>query len=584
MKSEIKKIQTAKGRILLAAVSCLVIFTVIVSLLAGKRRRQESYTYKETQAEYGILTTGVTKSGSIDIGTVEQSFDLDMSALQRVDTGSSQSSSQGNSNMGSMGSAGGMGGFGGMGPSGGTSGMGGSGGNGLDMFSQMFGGGGTLTGSGEDSSLTVAGVRVSVGQQVKEGDTLYEIEGESISELEQKLKANVEKAKTDLDAVYADQNLSKQTAEYTYESSMAYGDYARTEYDDTIRELKDAVENSKITLERAGISLDEYKSRLEDITDSYNDAVQALNDCQYSLDNTPPSDAYLYGYYYELTESAGQTVDSLEQQKEQLEKSLEQAQENVETASQNYNAARRSLEQGELSAKEVYDLRILAYNTARETYDITLAYLEGDAATQEEIYQETREKWEEFSSYIKGNAVLAQYNGVVTSVALAEGDSIGTGSALITLYDMEDVSMSVTLYEKEMTDIVLGSPAKICFTAYPEDIFEAAVTEISEASTDSRGNVVYEVTVNVKGDVSGLFQGMTGDITFVTGQSDETLYVHKRAVQTENGRSYVKIRQEDGNIVKKEITTGFSDGTHIQVVEGLSEGDVVLIESKVGGL
>ena len=95
--------------------------------------------------------------------------------------------------------------------------------------------------------------------------------------------------------------------------------------------------------------------------------------------------------------------------------------------------------------------------------------------------------------------------------------------------------------------------------------------------------MVYEVTVTVKGDVSGLFQGMTGDITFVTGQSEETLYVYQRAVITENGKSYVKIREEDGNITKKEITTGFSDGTYIQVLEGLSEGDVVLMESKVGG-
>ena len=109
------------------------------------------------------------------------------------------------------------------------------------------------------------------------------------------------------------------------------------------------------------------------------------------------------------------------------------------------------------------------------------------------------------------------------------------------------------------------------------------VTEISEASADSRGNVVYEVTVTVQGDVSGLFQGMTGDITFITRQSEETLYVYKRAVITENGKSYVKVREDNGNIVKREITIGFSDGTYIQVVEGLSEGDVVLIESKVGG-
>lgn len=562
MKSGMKNIQAGKWRILLAAISCLAISVIAVSVLIGMRGRHESYVYKETQVEYGRLTVGVTKSGSIDIGTVEQTFDLDMSALQRVETGNSES----NSNMGTVGGMPAMGGMEG----------------GLNMFGQTFGGG-SLVGAGEASSLTVARVQVSVGQEVSEGDVLYELAEKSVSELEQKLQANVEKAKTDLDAVYADQVLSRQTAKYAYESSMAYGDYAGTEYDTAVQELEDAVETKRIALERAKDSFEEYQNLLKDISDSYNDAVQALENCQYSLENTSPSEAYLYGYYYELAENAQATADSLKQQKEQLENNVWQAKENVETATQNYNGARRSLEQGKLSAKQTYDLRNLAYDTAQETYDITLGYLDEDAAVQEEIYQETKEKWEEFSSYISQNAVLAKYNGVVTSVALTKGDSIHTGSALITLYDMDNVTMTVSVYEEDMTDIFLGSEANILFTAYPEDPFTAVVTEISEASADSRGNVVYEVTVTVQGDVSGLFQGMTGDITFITRQSEETLYVYKRAVITENGKSYVKVREDNGNIVKREITIGFSDGTYIQVVEGLSEGDVVLIESKVGG-
>lgn len=51
---------------------------------------------------------------------------------------------------------------------------------------------------------------------------------------------------------------------------------------------------------------------------------------------------------------------------------------------------------------------------------------------------------------------------------------------------------------------------------------------------------------------------------------------------SERDKSYVKVRDDSGNIVKQEVTTGFSDGVHVEVVAGLSEGDIVLIESKVG--
>ena len=44
-----------------------------------------------TSVKYGTLVKGVTESGSVDIGTVDQTFDLDMSALQRTDTSGSSS-------------------------------------------------------------------------------------------------------------------------------------------------------------------------------------------------------------------------------------------------------------------------------------------------------------------------------------------------------------------------------------------------------------------------------------------------------------------------------------------------------------
>lgn len=55
-----------------------------------------------------------------------------------------------------------------------------------------------------DSTLTVAEVVVSVGQQVSEGDPLYLLEEDSVSDLEEELQSNVEKAKADLEAVEAD--------------------------------------------------------------------------------------------------------------------------------------------------------------------------------------------------------------------------------------------------------------------------------------------------------------------------------------------------------------------------------------------
>lgn len=141
--------------------------------------------------------------------------------------------------------------------------------------------------------------------------------------------------------------------------------------------------------------------------------------------------------------------------------------------------------------------------------------------------------------------------------------------------------MTVTLYEEDMANVILGSEASITFIAYPDTPFRAQVTEISEASTDSSGNVTYDVTATLQGDVSGLFQGMTGDITFIEQEVTDVLYVSERAIYTEGKNSYVKVYDDNGNVKQIQVTTGFSDGTNVEIVEGLQEGDIVLIERKV---
>jgi HlyD family secretion protein len=146
---------------------------------------------------------------------------------------------------------------------------------------------------------------------------------------------------------------------------------------------------------------------------------------------------------------------------------------------------------------------------------------------------------------------------------------------------MDEVTMTVSVDEDDMTDISLGSEASISLTAYPDTDFRGTVSEISDAETDSSGNVTYDVTVTLAGDVSGLFQGMTGEITFISEETADVLYVSRRAIITDGDNTYVKVRDENGKIKKIQVTTGFTDGTYTEITSGLSEGDTVLIESKV---
>ena len=138
--------------------------------------------------------------------------------------------------------------------------------------------------------------------------------------------------------------------------------------------------------------------------------------------------------------------------------------------------------------------------------------------------------------------------------------------------------MTVTVDEEDLADIELDGLANVSLLAYPDEVFEAKVTEISDASTDSSGNTTRDVTVTIKGDMSKLYQGMTGDVTFITKETKAVLYVSNRAISRENGVSYVKVKDEKGHISKVKVETGFSDGVNVEIISDLSEGQTVIIE------
>ncbi len=564
-----------KDKCTLGVLLCVVIFVATIGIYNGDG--SEETTYREAIVEYGTLVVGIEESGTVDIGTVEQTFELDMSALKRVETSNSGSSnSTGGFGNGMSGDA--MpGGFGG--PSGGmTSGGASSGGN---MFNQMFNmGSGNTTSQGEDTQLEIAEVMVSVGEEVRVGDVLYVLVEEGVTELTEELESNVSKAKADLDALLADQRLSKATAENTYNTSVSYGTYASVEQSSTLSSLQKAVLEKQEDLNIARENVSKYEQKLTQAEYDLSLAKEVLDNSIWARDHASGGIVAISSAYIQAKD-AQDTYDSLEKERDQAESNLKQAKANLTECETALAKAERELETGRYSAQETYELRMLAYENSKEAYDITLAYLEDDLAEQEEIYAEASEKWEEFSSHIKGTEIVAKYNGVITEVSLAKGDALSTGSSMVTLYDMDDVSMTVSLEEDDMTHIEVGGSANISFTAYPDEIYKATVSEISDASEDNSGSTTYDVTVTMKGDVSGLFQGMTGDITFITKESEEVTYVSNRAIIREGTKSYVKLKDTNGNVKKAEVTTGFSDGINVEILDGLKEGDVVIIESKV---
>ena len=521
-----------------------------IGVLIWKNGQTSEVTYRETTVEYGNLTVGITEDSTVNIGTVSQTFDLDISALVSSDSSSSSSTSQ-NDSMGGMG---------------------------MQMFS--FGGD---TYTSQSQEMVIDSVHITVGQEIQAGDVLYTLTEDSVEEIRTQLEEDVEDTLADYQALTVEQQQSYLTAKH--DTYVTNGSLAELTYNKKLQDLQDKVDEAADTLEEKQNQVNENLEKLVELQEELTSAKKDLKDAEAAVSENHDNrynDPYYYTVYLNTRDMAQTIVDEIEDDIESLTDENETLLTEIGEATRSWNEACRNLESEKLTAQQTLETDQYYASVSSEWYSIQTTSLDNEKQSAYASYESAVKKLDEFNSYIVGNDVIAEYSGVVTEVPLEEGDGVTRNTSLVTLYDASDVTMEITVSEDDYKAIDQDGEVNITYTAYPDVVYNGVISEVSDAAYDSSsGEVYYTITVTVQGDVSGLYEGMTGDVTCVTKETKEVTYVSNRAIFRDGTRSYVKVRDENGNIVEKDVTTGFSDGVNVEITEGLSQGDTVLIESKV---
>lgn len=530
-----------KSITILSLFGAICLIGIIVLIAANE---QEEVVYRETQAVRGNLTVGITESGNVNIGTAEQTFDLDISEY----TGSS-SFSQG----------GGMGG--------------------MEMFQNFS----STTNSTDSRALEIEEVYVTAGEEIEVGTPLLKLTDESVNSIRLGLSEDSENARIIYEQTQTDKKQSDLQAQADLDANKAYGAYAESEYSKTVNELNAFVEDIQEQLEDNNTQLEERTLELEEMKTLLVEQQTVLANAEYARDNTSRDDS-LYWWIV-----AANTVSDTEELMETLEEEIETAEEEIETLTEETAdlstqliLADRDLKSGEITADIQKQLRQFNYEKSEEIYDIAISQSGFEETKAQEDYEEAQTKLDEFDSVIKESIISSEYAGIITDVGVSQGSTLKQDGSIITLNDYGDATITVSVDEEDMDSAQLGNAVNITFSAFPEQVFAGEVTEIGDAEINSNTNTTtYSVTVTVTGNVSGLYEGMSTEVTFITKESEEVIYISNRAVTREDETSFVRIKNSRGNIIKQEVVTGFSDGVNVEIISGLEEGDTVLIESGI---
>lgn len=538
---------TEHKKIVSICAAIILVLSVAGIIMATSLQRGEETAYRETVVQYGDLTVGITESGSIEVGTTTQELELDISAISSA-TGAF-SWQGGGMQMGMMGNPG----------------------------TQT-----TQSSSQDGRALVVESIYAKEGQQITAGDALLKLTQDSVEAIREELLEDVSKAQLTLKQLNTQQRSTALSASQSYESNVTYGEAAQIEYEEALEEAQAVYTEAQDALTAAYEELEEQQITVEALSTQYAQEKHLYDEAAYLVEYIEKEeDPYGYVKALELRANALSTVEKTEEEWEEAQETYESMAAQIESLKLSLETAKKQQSLAQIEAQATYQTRMVKYQNASELYQIETGLVAEKKQAAQEEYDSATAKLAKLNATISEYMLVSEYDGVITQIAVKEGDSLTRGTELITLNNYDEVTMTVSVDDSDIKQIEVGNPVNITVDAFEEEIFAGTVEEISEAQIDSNSNVTYQVEVSVTGAVDGLYEGMSGEVTFITKETKEVIYVSNRAIYRDGNTSYVLLQSEDGTTTRQEVSTGFSDGINAEILEGLQEGDVVLIESKV---
>jgi multidrug efflux pump subunit AcrA (membrane-fusion protein) len=180
---------------------------------------------------------------------------------------------------------------------------------------------------------------------------------------------------------------------------------------------------------------------------------------------------------------------------------------------------------------------------------------------------------------LKETYIRSPITGVVAVKNMEGGEMVKDDSVISTVMDISTVFISMNLNEKDITKVKAGQKVRFSVDAFDADKFFSGSVDTISPVLDTKTRSV-EVKAAVQNSNSALLPGMFARAVIDTGKSIKGILVPKGAiVPHEDGRSEIYL-VKNGIVVKENVVTGSEYGEEIQIMEGVKEGDKVV----VGGL
>lgn len=427
------------------------------------------------------------------------------------------------------------------------------------------------------ASAKITEVLFEVGDHVSKGDVIAKLDSENLEHNIKQTELALETQRKANEHALADAQRAYDNFKYTLDNGL----------NSTLNNVKVQKANAEKNLNTLMDSFDDYIEMLESTLEHYPlasgmiDAKNAYYDAKDIYDE----------YKTFVEDKRAQFGDSpTEEESRELEKyinlleerkvALENAYADYETAINNYadynDASFKVVVDNLENATTAYNNACEAYNSVELQLDQQLASYEAalnkakDTLTLESAENDLKKLKDTLEDY----SVTAPCNGIITSLNLDEGNMTAAGSVAATVSNLAELEISIKVDEYSILNTQVGKEVDIYIDSI-DRVYKGVITYVASNATIEGGVSYFKATVEFNADeyVRG---GMSVEVRLVKTQSLGAVSVAVDAVEyRDDNTAYVLVYGADGHLEERNVTLGVSDGIHIEITDGLAEGDKI---------
>jgi len=304
-----------------------------------------------------------------------------------------------------------------------------------------------------------------------------------------------------------------------------------------------------------GINKSSPHEAIDKVTAQSEDAMLAMKDCLFYvssvLDNTPPAGT--------LSQSS---LDTMKTNLQSTRTTLSSKYSTVTTDVHAIDTARNSYTSYQILVDKAQAALQDAENPPREV----------DVATYRAALQQAIAN--------RDKAIIkAPINGLITEVNSKVGEAVNSTDSVIKLLSPH-YEINVDVSETDIAKVKLTDSVSMTLDAFGDEVkFSGKVLNIDPAATVIQDVVYYKVKISLDDTDKPIKPGMTANVVIKTAEHPDVLIIPARAVRT-NGAKSVRIL-ENGQEKSVEVKLGIKgDDGKVEVLEGLSEGQELIIGTK----